>query len=47
MRRRRSIFETVQFLVVIGVLAGAMGGLAIGYVTSKTLSSSSSTSTSH
>lgn len=41
MRRRRSIFEKIHYLVVIGILAGAVGGLAIGYVTNKAGSSSS------
>jgi hypothetical protein len=45
MRRRRSWFETVQFLVVLGVLAGAVGGLAIGVVTNKAASSGSSSAT--
>lgn len=44
MRRRRSILETAQFLVVIGLLAGVLGGMAIGVVTGKLSSPASSSS---
>jgi len=42
MRRKRSLFENVKFLVLIGVLAGAIGGMAIGVVTGKASSPSAS-----
>ena len=47
MPRKRSIFETAQFLIVLGILAGAVGGLAIGIVTSKGSSSSTTTTAAH
>ncbi len=42
MRHKRSLLENVTFLIVIGILAGALGGLAIGVVTGKAPSSSTS-----
>lgn len=45
MPRKRSIFETAQFLILLGILAGAVGGLAIGVVTNKP--SSSTTTAAH
>jgi hypothetical protein len=35
MRHRYSFFESVTFLALIGVLAGVLGGLAIGVVTGR------------
>jgi hypothetical protein len=36
MKRKRPILESVGFLVVVGIVAGALGGLAIGVVTGRT-----------
>ncbi|HEY3973304.1 MAG TPA: hypothetical protein VGM18_09890 [Candidatus Sulfotelmatobacter sp.] len=38
-KKRRSLFDRIAFLAVIGVLAGAVGGLGIGVITGKTASS--------
>jgi hypothetical protein len=42
MKNKRSIFENVGFLVVIGIVAGALGGLAIGIVTGRPSSAAAS-----
>jgi hypothetical protein len=42
MKRKRSLLESVGFLVVVGIVAGAIGGLAIGVVTGRTPSSATS-----
>jgi hypothetical protein len=42
-RNRTSMLESVPFLVLLGILAGAVGGLGIGLVQSKTSSSSVTT----
>ena len=44
MGRKGSILENVSFLVMVGLRAGALGGLAIGVVTGRASSSSTSTS---
>lgn len=41
MSRGSSIFDSVAMLVFIGILAGALGGLAVGVVTGRKPSSSS------
>jgi len=43
MSRGTSIFDSVAVLVLIGILAGALGGLVVGVVTARKPSSSSST----
>jgi hypothetical protein len=43
MKRKRSLLESVGFLVIVGIVAGAIGGLAIGVVTGRAPSSSTST----
>ena len=35
MKPKTSILENAKFLVLIGILAGAVGGLAIGIVTGR------------
>jgi hypothetical protein len=40
MRQRTSILESAKFLVLVGILAGVVGGLAIGIVTGRAPSSS-------
>jgi hypothetical protein len=47
MSRGASLFDSVALLAVIGILAGALGGLAVGVVTGRTPASSSSSSTAH
>jgi hypothetical protein len=39
MSRGSSIFDSVAMLVLIGILAGALGGLAVGVVTGRKPSS--------
>jgi hypothetical protein len=46
MNRKTSIFDSVAALALIGILAGALGGLAVGIVTGHASSSSASTSSS-
>jgi hypothetical protein len=41
-RGKATVVESTIVLVLLGILAGAVGGLAIGTVTSKTASSSGS-----
>jgi hypothetical protein len=36
MRHKTSLLENARFLILIGVLAGALGGLAIGVLTGRT-----------
>jgi len=43
-RRAGSILNNFAMLAIIGILAGALGGLAIGIVTGRTASGSSSSS---
>ena len=45
-RSQQSIFESFRFLIVIGVLAGALGGLAIGVITGRTPSTPAAAATS-
>jgi len=45
MRHRSSILENMKFLMLIGILAGALGGLAIGLVTNRSASPSASAGT--
>jgi type II secretory pathway pseudopilin PulG len=42
--RRSTLIENVLVLALMGILAGAAGGLAIGIVTGRTASSATSTS---
>ena len=42
MRQKGSILESIYFLAVIGLLAGALGGLAVGIVTGRPPSSAAS-----
>ena len=44
MRHKTSILENAKFLILIGILAGALGGLAIGVVTGRTPSSTAASS---
>ena len=44
MKNKTSILENAKFLVLIGILAGAVGGLAIGIVTGRTPSAPASSS---
>ncbi|HTW58128.1 MAG TPA: hypothetical protein VMD99_08360 [Terriglobales bacterium] len=46
MSSRNSIFESVAMLALVGILAGAIGGLGIGLISKSASSSSSSTSSS-
>jgi hypothetical protein len=41
MRRRNSILDSAAMLVIIGILAGAIGGLGIGLMSKSTSASSS------
>jgi hypothetical protein len=41
--RKSSLFENIAFLALIGVLAGALGGLGVGVITGRTPSAASST----
>lgn len=41
-QRRPKILERALVLILLGVLAGGLGGLAIGIVTNRSASSSSS-----
>jgi hypothetical protein len=43
MGRGGSIFDSVAMLAIMGILAGALGGLAVGIVTGRPASSSSPT----
>lgn len=43
---RSSIFDSIAMLALIGILAGAMGGLGIGMM-SKAASGTSTSSTAH
>ena len=43
MSRRDSIFDSIAFLAIIGILAGAIGGLGIGMMSKATSSTSTST----
>jgi hypothetical protein len=42
MARKKKLLENVPVLVLLGLLAGAAGGLGIGIIQSKTASGSSS-----
>ena len=42
---KKSILENVTLLVILGLLAGAAGGLGVGLVQLRTLTSSASTAT--
>jgi len=44
MRHKTSILENAKFLILIGILAGAIGGLAIGVVTGRAPSSATTAS---
>ena len=46
-RGKASLVESVVVLALMGIFAGAIGGLAVGAVTSPKTASSSSTSTTH
>jgi NhaP-type Na+/H+ or K+/H+ antiporter len=45
MSGKKSIFDNVAMLALVGILAGALGGLAIGIVTGRAQSSTFSSST--
>ncbi len=45
MSGKSSIFENALVLILIGVLAGAVGGLAVGIVTGRTPTHSTSSPT--
>ncbi|MFY9674216.1 MAG: hypothetical protein WCB53_21760 [Terriglobales bacterium] len=48
MTRNKSIFENVIVLIVLGVLAGAIGGLGVGALQLHSMqAASSSTTTGH
>jgi len=42
MKHKHSLFDSVIMLAIIGIVAGALGGLAIGVVTGRTTSTTSS-----
>jgi hypothetical protein len=44
MSRGGSIFDSTAMLAIIGILAGALGGLAVGIVTGRSASTSTSSS---
>jgi len=43
MKHKHSLLDSVMLLAIIGIVAGALGGLAIGIVTGRTTSSATST----
>jgi len=43
MKHKHSILDSVMLLAIIGIVAGALGGLAIGVVTGRTTNSAAST----
>ncbi len=45
-KRRKSILEGLPMLILLGLLAGAIGGVGIGLIESRTAGSSSSTTSS-
>ncbi|MGA9474181.1 MAG: hypothetical protein WBV36_17070 [Terriglobales bacterium] len=45
MTKKKSILENVIMLLVLGVLAGAVGGLGIGLIQLRALQAASSSST--
>jgi hypothetical protein len=48
MSRKNSIFDSIAFLALIGIVAGALGGVAIGLVVKPTPQpGTTSTSTAH
>jgi len=47
MSRRHSILDSVTMLALIGLLAGAIGGLGIGLMSHSSSASSTSSSASH
>jgi hypothetical protein len=47
MSRGASLFDSVALLAIIGILAGALGGLAVGVVTGRTPAGTSSSSGGH
>jgi hypothetical protein len=47
MSRKHSLLEDFRILALIGVLAGALGGLAIGVVTNRPASSAATSSAAH
>jgi hypothetical protein len=42
-KAKKSFLESVPLLILLGLLAGAVGGLGIGWIQSRTLSSTTST----
>ncbi len=46
-RGRASLVESTLVLALMGILAGAIGGLAVGVVTAPKSTSSSSSSSTH
>jgi hypothetical protein len=47
MSRKGSILDSVAVLALIGILAGAIGGLGIGVMTSKSGSSATTSTSAH
>jgi hypothetical protein len=43
-RKKRSLFEGVPMLILLGLLAGAVGGVGIGLIQSRAMSQASSAS---
>jgi hypothetical protein len=43
--RKKSLLERVPVLILLGLLAGAVGGLGIGMIQLRSMSTASSTST--
>jgi hypothetical protein len=44
LKKRKSILESVPALVLLGILAGAVGGLGVGLIQLRALSQASSAS---
>ena len=44
-RKRRSLFEGVPMLILLGLLAGAVGGVGVGLIQLRSMSLVSSSST--
>ncbi len=42
--KKKSLLESVPFLIILGILAGAVGGAGVGLIQLRAASSSSSTS---
>jgi H+/Cl- antiporter ClcA len=44
--KKKSLFESIPFLIILGILAGAVGGAGVGLIQLRAISSSSSTNSS-